>query len=93
MRGPAQTPTTPVEAIEPLSPSSSKWSSSRSPTDIVNMRISSATSRLDMPPIRPASRSRAAMSPGAREPGTGGAFSIIGRTNAAARNISSSKGS
>jgi hypothetical protein len=38
VRGPAHTPTTPVEAIEPFSRSSSNQSSSRSPTDIVITR-------------------------------------------------------
>ena len=38
VRGPAHTPTTPVEAIAPLKASCSNQSSSRSPTDIVITR-------------------------------------------------------
>ena len=45
VRGPAQTPTTPVEAQAPLRTSDSNHSSSRSPTDIVITRNSSSTSR------------------------------------------------
>ena len=91
LRGPAQTPTTPVEAIEPLRPSSSKCSSSRSPTERVKTRISSAISRRPSPAIRPASRSSEARSPGLFEPSAGGSRSIIGRTKSAALNSSASK--
>ena len=85
VRGPAQTPTTPLEAVEPFKPSSSKWSSSRSPTDIVNTRTSWWISRRVKPAIRAASRTSAARSAGCLEPTAGGSRSIVGRTNAAAR--------
>ena len=57
VRGPAHTPTTPVEAIEPFSPSCSNQSSSRSATDIVKMRTRSWTSRRPSPAARAPSRS------------------------------------
>ena len=54
VRGPAQTPTTPLEAIEPFRPSCSNQSSSRSATDIVKMRTRSWTSRRESPAARAA---------------------------------------
>ena len=76
--GPAQTPTTPVEAIEPLIASCSKYSSSMSATDIVNMRTSSWTSRRERPAARAPSRARPSRSPGFFEPSAGGSRSSIG---------------
>ena len=38
VRGPAHTPTTPLDAIAPLNASYSNQSSSRSPTDMVMIR-------------------------------------------------------
>ena len=79
VRGPAQTPTTPVEAKAPLIASDSNHSSSRSPTDIVITRNSSSTSRAR---ARRRGRPRAAAtsrSPGRFEPSAGGGRSISGR--------------
>ena len=88
VRGPAQTPTTPLEAIAPLNASHSNQSSSRSPTDMVMIRKKSMMSRLLSPAARPASRSRPNRSPGWREPRTGGGRSIIGRRKSPIRSSS-----
>ena len=90
VRGPAQTPTTPVDARHPLIASDSNHSSSRSPTDIVITRNRSCTSRCLSPAARPASRSSDSRSPGRFEPSAGGGRSISGRRNAAIRASSSS---
>ena len=82
--GPAHAPTTPLDANAPLSSSVSKWSSSRSPTDIVISRKMSERSRRLSPAARPASRRRPKTSAGWRDPGAGGGRSIIGFRNSAA---------
>ena len=93
VRGPAHTPTTPVEAHAPLRTSDSNHSSSRSPTDIVITRNSSSTSRRASPAVRPASRSSESRSPGRFEPSAGGGRSISGRRKPAMRaSISSNSG-
>ncbi len=85
VRGPAHTPTTPVEARQPFSASFSNQSSSRSPTDIVMRRNSSCSRARESPAPRPAHVTSEARSAGWREPTSGGALSISGRTNDAAR--------
>ncbi len=92
MYGPAQTPTTPLDAYAPLSSSVSKKSSSRSPTDIVISRMMSVTSRRARPAARPASRSSESTSAGRLEPSAGGGRSISGFRNAAAVSNSASNG-
>ncbi len=89
--GPAQTPTTPVEAIEPLIASCSKYSSSMSATDIVNMRTSSWTSRRERPAARAPSRASDIRSPGCFEPSAGGSRISIGERKSATRKRRSSK--
>ena len=92
VRGPAQTPTTPLEAIEPLSASCSNQSSSRSPTDIVKI----ADQVVDVALGEPGGAARLAQQrqrgrAGCCEPSAGGSRSIIGRRNAAVRSSRSSK--
>jgi hypothetical protein len=89
VRGPAHTPTTPVEARQPLSASSSNHSSSRSPTDIVISRNSSRTRAPGMPAVRAAHATTPARSAGRRDPSAGGGRSSSGRTKDAARSSSS----
>ena len=77
MRGPAQTPTTPLDAKLPFIASFSNQSSSRSPTDIVIMRKVSARSRRRSPAERAAVARVRIASPG------GGSSRSSGRSTAA----------
>ncbi len=77
VRGPAHTPTTPLDAKLPLSASFSNQSSSRSPTDIVIMRKVSARSRRRKPADRAAVARVRIASPG------GGSRKSSGRSTAA----------
>jgi hypothetical protein len=85
VRGPAHTPTTPVEARQPLIASSSNHSSRRSPTDNVMSRNSSRTRAPGIPAVRAAHATTPGRSAGRREPSAGGGRSSSGRTKAAAR--------
>ena len=79
VRGPAQTPTTPLDAKLPFMASFSNQSSSRSPTDMVMSRIVSARSRRRSPSVFPAVASVRSTSPG------GGCIRSSGRSTSATR--------